>query len=226
MTMYHRMLRSFLPEKQQQSAASSVVYFLWNLVIIGARLSALALFASLLPCFILVHFCCSWLLLFFCAWRAQTDFMSGGGEWLYRATVGLIWYFVWFNVVAGRTRFRTLLYHGYMLADISLLCAVWCWRMTIADPEWPGGELSPFYAIVMAVTVVMAYVLGLLLKMAYYKWWHPNVLKEELKGNQEDGSGQDETDSKEDVVFRNTCPSPQKMQCNKRIKVLVENFYT
>lgn len=242
-TMYHRSLRSFLPDKQKQSAASSLVYFLWNLTLIAARLTALALFASLLPCFILAHFFCSWLVLLFCVWRSQTDFMgSRGGEWLYRATVGLVWYFDWLNVVEGRTRFRTLLYHGYMLADISLLCALWCWRMLSADSERPHFQLSQSHAIITAVAVVMGYVLGLLLKMAYYKWFHPNILKEELKGGEEDPAGQerDETDSKKEAspvllkgleldVVCCTGPAPPALErkpCNKRMKMLAENFYT
>ncbi|KAK2830648.1 hypothetical protein Q5P01_018579 [Channa striata] len=101
-TMYHRSLRSFLEEKEKQPLMSSVVYFVWNLFLISSRLTALALFASVLPCFIFTHFICSWLVLFFFAWRSKTDFMDNkGGEWLYRATVGLIWYFDWFNVVEG-----------------------------------------------------------------------------------------------------------------------------
>lgn len=241
-TMYHRSLRSFLRDKKQQSAVSSLVYFLWNMVLIGARLAALALFASLLPCFILAHFFCSWLVLTFCAWRSQTDFMdSRGGEWLFRATVGLVWYFNWLNVVEGRTRFRTLLYHGYVLADIALLCALWCWRMTGADAQRPHLQLSHIQAVVTAVAVVAGYVFGLLLKVVYYEWFHPNVSKE-LKGDKEEGTVQvqDEGDFKEDafpvvlkmmafdaVGHRGPAPAaPRRKPCNKRMKILAESFYT
>lgn len=240
-TMYHRSLRSFLPDKKQQSVASSVVYFLWNVILISSRLSALVLFASLLPCFIFAHFLCSWLMLFFFVWRSKTDFMNScGGEWLYRATGGLIWYFAWFNVVEGRTRYRTLLYHGYMLADILLLCALWCWR-TIAT-EQPHFQMSQLHAVVTAVSVVVAYILGLLVKMLYYRWFHPNLLKEELKGSTGDRPGEayDVTDSDAvaapacatgpelAVTFRCEVPSPtlDRKHCNKRMRMLAENFYT
>lgn len=180
-TMYHRSLRSFLPDKEKQKMTSSVVYFLWNLFLISSRLTALALFASVLPCFIFTHFSCSWVVLLFFVWRCKTDFMdSPCGEWLYRATVGLIWYFDWFNVRKGRTRNRTLLYHGYILADISLLCSLWCWKMISAEP--PYFEISSMCAIIIAVSVVAVYILGLIFKMIYYKWFHPNVSKEELIG--------------------------------------------
>ncbi|XP_034401813.1 XK-related protein 8 [Cyclopterus lumpus] len=180
-TMYHRSLRSFLPDKEKQGRTSSAVHFLWNLLLISSRLAALALFASAMPCFIFGHFFCSWAVLLLFVWRSKTDLMDGPcGERLYRATVGLIWYFDWFNVVEGRTRYRTLLYHGYVLVDMSLLCGLWCWKM-ITEP--PYFKIPPRCAVIAAVSVVAVYILGLLLKMIYYKWYHPNVAKEELKGD-------------------------------------------
>ncbi|KAK9526556.1 hypothetical protein VZT92_015248 [Zoarces viviparus] len=195
-TMYHRSLRSFLPDKEKQRMMSSAVYFLWNLLLISSRLAALALFASVLPCFVFAHFFCSWIVLFFFAWWSETDFMdSPCGEWLYRATVGLIWYFDWFNVADGRTR---------------------C--------------------------------------------YHPNLAKEELKGDATVGQGPtmlttfsgDEPDSSissaanevpeeihlqcislnedldTDVANRSGpgAPAPDLKRCNKRMRKLAENFYS
>nr|XP_033493365.1 XK-related protein 8-like [Epinephelus lanceolatus] len=245
-TMYHRSLRSFLPDKQKQQMISSLVYFLWNLFLITSRLTALALFASVLPCFIFSHFLCSWMVLFFFVWRAKTEFMdSACGEWLYRATVGLIWYFDWLNVVEGRTRYRTLLYHGYILVDISFLCGLWCWKMSTEPPYF---EIPPLYAVITAVSVVGVYILGLFFKMIYYKYSHPSLAKEELKGDTAEKSrvGQgptrtpfpgDETDfpisSLEDldvekeITYRSwpSPPAPVTKRCNKRMKKLAENFY-
>lgn len=181
-TMYHRSLRSFLPDRKTQGKTSSLVYFLWNVILVSSRITALALFASVLPCFIFTHFICSWLVLLFFVWRSKTDFMeSPCGEWLYRATVGLIWYFIWFNVVDGRTRHRTVLYHGYMLADIVLLSSVWCWKTLSAEP--PYFQISVEYGVITASIVVAFYILGLLLKLLYYKRFHPNLAREELRGD-------------------------------------------
>ena len=236
-TMYHRSLRSFLVDKSKQQVTSSVVYFLWNLLLIASRLTALALFASVLPCFILTHFICSWIIFFFFAWRSQTSFMeSTFGEWLYRATVGLIWYFDWFNVVDGKTRYRTLLYHGYILADISLLCGLYCWMKM--SPEPPYLDTPLLNAIITAASVVGVYILGLFSKMIYYKCFHPNLDKVELKVD----SGTDEIDSclppsneehspvamrvltvaVDDVIT----PEPVVRRCNKRMRKLAENFYS
>ncbi|CAI5691280.1 unnamed protein product [Oreochromis niloticus] len=202
-TAYHRSLRSFLPDKEKQQITSSVIYFIWNLVLISSRLTALALFASVLPCFIFTHFICSWLVLFFFAWRSKTDFMeSPCGEWLYRATVGLIWYFNWFSVAGGKTRYRTALYHGYILTDICILCAVWCWKMSTDPPDF---VIQPMLALITAACVVAVYVLGLILKAIYYKLFHPNL----------DKNMGDEVDA---CMVR----APR---CNKRMRKLAESFY-
>lgn len=230
-TMYHRSLRSFLVDKKKQQVTSSVVYFLWNLLLIAPRLTALALFASVLPCFILTHFICSWIIFFFCAWRSQTNFMdSTFGEWLYRATVGLIWYFDWFNVVDGKTRYRTLLYHGYILADISLLCGLYCWMKM--SPEPPYLDTSLLNAIITAASVVGVYILGLFSKMIYYKFFHPNLDKVQLDEVDFPLPSSDEGHSP--VVMRSLIvpmddvitPEPNIKRCNKRMRKLAENFYS
>ncbi|XP_065804456.1 XK-related protein 8 [Labrus bergylta] len=246
-TMYHRSLRSFLPDKQKQLIGSSIIYFLWNLLLVASRIAALALFASALPCFIVTHFVCSWVVLFFFVWRSKTNFMDGPcGEWLYRATVGLIWYFDWFNVGEGRTRFRTLIYHGYMLIDISLLCGLWCWKM-ITEP--PYFEIPPPCAIITAVCVFAFYVLGLVFKMIYYKFCHPNLVKADLEGDDSEMSSTLSEKNSEDVpdavLFHSAAatpimeddsgvtvrrfpspPEPQPKLCNKRMRKLAENFYS
>ncbi|KAM8840437.1 XK-related protein 8-like [Spinachia spinachia] len=230
-TNYHRSLRSFLPDKEKQQMLSSVVYFLWNLLLISSRLTALALFASAWPCYILAHFLFSWVVLCCFAWRSKSDFMDSlWGERLYRATVGLIWYFDWFNVGKGRTRYRTLLYHGYMLVDISVLCGLWGWRMSTETPH--------------SKVAVGVYILGLFFKMLYYKCCHPNVAKEELRGDHtEEALSSDETDfpvssgsiqaptgeDMDTVVMDRSGPSePASVTkgCNKRMRKLAENFYS
>ncbi|KAG7499820.1 XK-related protein 8-like [Solea senegalensis] len=231
-TMYHRSLRSFLPDKQNQGTKSSMMYFMWNLLLISSRLVALALFASVLPCFIFTHFLCSWLVLFFFAWRCKTDFMeSTAGEWLFKGTVGLIWYFTWFNVVEGGTRIRTTLYHSYKLLDIFLLCSLWCWKTSTET------------SILCAICVVAVYILGLVLKVIYYKFYHPNLTKKALTGVTTDKSQTENGDEVDSSAIRRGVMSrtfieegpledtgvaepPSAVHCNKRMRKLAANFYT
>ncbi|MEQ2178915.1 hypothetical protein GOODEAATRI_019106 [Goodea atripinnis] len=229
-TTYHRCLRSFLPEKEKQPIVSSIIFFFWNLLLLSSRVVALALFASVEPCFIFTHFFCSWLLLFFFAWRSKTTFMdSAGGEWLYRATVGLIWYFNWFNVVDGKTRKQTIVYHTYILVDISVLCGVWYWKMS---SDFPHIEMSCLQAAIISGAVVSVYMVGLVCKIIYYRFFHPKLFKEELIGDTMNEQQRDEVDSglRGAVAFRgmNRMPSEPgpRAHCNKRMKKLAENFYS
>uniref|UniRef100_A0AAX7W811 XK-related protein n=1 Tax=Astatotilapia calliptera TaxID=8154 RepID=A0AAX7W811_ASTCA len=167
---------SAFDHKEKHHMISLVFYFIWNLVLISSRIAALALFASVLPCFIFAHFICSWLVLFFFAWRSKTNFMDDPrGEWLYRTTVGLIWYFNWFSVAKGM-RIRSVLYHAYILIDICILCGLWCWKMSTDPPDFVTHPLTT------AACVVAVYVLGLLFKVIYYTFFHPNLDKDKLKG--------------------------------------------
>lgn len=165
---YHRSLRSFLPDKAKQGWGSSLIYFLWNLLLIAPRVATLALFSSVLPGYIGAHFLLLWFVFVLWVWRQKTDFMdSVAGEWLYRATVGLIWYFSWFNVAEGRTRGRSIIYHSFVTVDgVILLVTWWCYR----DPV----QSEP-YALALLIALPLTYLLGLLFKAIYYCCFHPKL---------------------------------------------------
>ena len=164
--MYHRSMRSFQKDKAEMTWTSSLVYFLWNLLLIAPRVAAIALFASTLPLgMIAVHFICLWLALFLWAWRQKTDFMeSPGGEWLYRATVALIWYFSWFNVSHGGSRRRSIIYHSMIAVDIMLLLGLWWWWNSDQDPSIFGVP-----ALAVFISVGGSYTVGIMVMIAYYK---------------------------------------------------------
>ncbi|KAK7124776.1 hypothetical protein R3I94_018984 [Phoxinus phoxinus] len=165
---YHRSLRSFLPDKDKQGWLSSLVYFFWNLFLIGPRVAAVALFASVLPCYIVAHFLFLWPCFVIWAWRQGTDFMDSiGGEWLYRATIGLIWYFSWFNVAEGRTRSRSSIYHTFIITDTGILLATWWF--------YRDAETTQSYAISLIISIPLCYVLGLMIKVIYYCCFHPKL---------------------------------------------------
>lgn len=220
-TMYHRSLRSFLPDKARQTLKSSIVYFLWNLLLILPRVVALALFTSVLPCYIFPHFLSSWIILVFCAWRSDTDFMeSPGGEWLYRATVGLIWYFNWFNVTEGQTKWKTLLYHSFIGLDIAMLYGIWFWQITMEPPYF---ELPlPPYVIVSTAGI---YIVGLLLRLVYYQCCHPNVAENIVALAMSTGDTVDSLPSEERLMYRRSTDPQQVPMENKRMKKLAAYFY-
>lgn len=114
--------------------------------------------------------------------------------------------------------------------------------------EPPYFEIPPFYAIVTAVSVVVAYMLGLSFKMIYYKFFHPNLGKKPLIGDDTEESPtktepmftgdvpdsakpmrafiQISSDSDADVTEFKTASPPDTKRCNKRMRKLAGNFYS
>ncbi|XP_074706835.1 XK-related protein 8 [Strix aluco] len=165
---YHQSLRSFLQDKYELSRGSSIIYFLWNLFLICPRILTVALFALLWPYAVAVHFPLVWLAMFLWVSLQGTDFMEAPGpEQLYRAMVAVILYFSWFNVAPGRTLHRSIIYHGFILADSTLLALSWLWC------RFPSDQDS--YLVPVVSAALPCYLLGLALRVTYYKWLHPNV---------------------------------------------------
>ncbi|KAG7256239.1 hypothetical protein CRUP_001392 [Coryphaenoides rupestris] len=237
------------------SPSSSLLYFTWNLLLIFSRVAALTLFAYTLPCYILAHFLCWWAVLFFVAWYSKATFMDcAAGELLYQATVGLIWYFSWFNAADGPTLSRCALYHAWMLLDTGLLCGLACWRTTTRDAPWAGGNgataLSVDTVAIMSGCVGAVYVTGLLFKLLYYKVCHPTLRSGEPEGlpSAEDlekplgdsevvvgdvtdgacqvGTGDVETDTMFRSAPRRKEKEHKKQPENRRMKRLAQNFYS
>ncbi|KFZ46113.1 XK-related protein 8, partial [Antrostomus carolinensis] len=172
---YHQSLRSFLKDKYELSLGSSIIYFLWNLFLICPRILTVALFALLWPYGVAVHFPLVWLAMFLWVSLQGTDFMeSPGPEQLYRAMVAVILYFSWFNVAQGRTLYRSIIYHSFILVDSTLLALSWLWCRS------PSDEHS--YLIPVVSAALPCYLLGLALRVTYYKWLHPNARAQQEGG--------------------------------------------
>ncbi|NXJ70343.1 XKR8 protein, partial [Rostratula benghalensis] len=172
---YHKSLRSFLQHKYELSWQSSIIYFLWNLFLICPRILVVALFALLWPYAVAFHFSLVGLAMFLWVSLQGTDFMeSSGPEQLYRAMVAVILYFSWFNVAKGRTLYRSIIYHGFILVDSMLLALSWLWC------QFPSDEHS--YLVLLLSAALPCYLLGLALRATYYKCLHPNVWVQEEGG--------------------------------------------
>ncbi|NXG41442.1 XKR8 protein, partial [Psilopogon haemacephalus] len=175
---YHQCLRSFLRDKLQLGWTSSAVYFLWNLLLLCPRVLALALFALRWPHGLALHFPLLWLAMFLWVSLQGTDFMEAAGpEQLYRAVVAVVLYFSWFNVSPGRTLQRSIIYHSFMLADSCLLALSW---LCCPSPAEDQSYLPP-----LLCAALPCYLLGLALRVAYYKGLHPNVCAQQRGGYDE-----------------------------------------
>ncbi len=166
-------MRAFLPEKHKMSWISTVIYFLWNLLVIIPRVTALALFCSVLPYYIIAHFLSLWMLLVLVAWSQKTNYMEHRGwEWLFRAAVGLIWYFCWFNVSTGSIKSKSIFYYSFMALDTVMLLGFWCWRVFENAGCW--SSLNSYMVI---PTLLGLYVIGILVKWYTTDGFIPTVIE-------------------------------------------------
>uniref|UniRef100_A0A673I5H1 XK-related protein n=1 Tax=Sinocyclocheilus rhinocerous TaxID=307959 RepID=A0A673I5H1_9TELE len=203
---------------------STGVYFLWNLLVIIPRVTALALFCSVLPCYIIAHFLSLWMLLVLVAWSQKTNYMEHRGwEWLYRAAVGLIWYFCWFNVSKkGNIKVKMVLYYIFMAVDTVMLLGFWCWKVFEYAGCW--SSLNPYVVI---PALLCLYVIGILVKMIYYRWFHPKMAEpSEGPFRQAATYDADSTDST-DFSPEDTAAAPVQPLTGvlKRSRTMAANFY-
>ncbi|XP_050993547.1 XK-related protein 8-like isoform X3 [Labeo rohita] len=226
--LYHQGMHVHGSKGCKMSSISTGVYFLWNLLLIIPRVTALALFCSVLPCFIIAHFLSLWMLLVLVAWSQKTDHMkSPGWEWLYRAAVGLIWYFSWFNVSKkGSIKVKMAIYCSLMALDTTMLLGFWCWKVFEYAGCW--SSLNPY---VVTSTLLGLNAIGILVKIIYYRWFHPK-LPEPSEGVQfrqavkYDADSTDSTDST-DSFPENIAAAPAQPLTGvlKRSSTMFANFY-
>ncbi|XP_005170156.1 XK-related protein 8 [Danio rerio] len=182
LAMYHNGIRANFDVK---CWTASAIYLLWNILLIITRVAVLALFCSVFPCHIVAHFLSLWMVLVFVAWRQKTDFMeSSGWQWLFKATVGLIWYFSWFNISESNTNLNHAVYCIFLLLDMMMLLGFWSWKVTEYAGSWTS--LNP---TVIIPTILGLYIIGNLVMMMNYKWFYTSYKQkiEELSNKIKEG---------------------------------------
>ncbi|XP_025046376.2 XK-related protein 8 [Pelodiscus sinensis] len=217
---YHQCLRSFLLDKSELDQRSSALYFLWNFLLLCPRILVLALFATLFPRYVGLHFLGVWAAFLLWVWLQGTDFMEcPRREWLYRATVAVILYFCWFNVAEGQTRHRSAIYYSFLLVDSVLLAGSWLWY----DALLPERA----YLLPMLPAALACFVLGLLLRLTYYGWFHPTLRarpsQDVVDGTEGEGGDQREELADDAVGFR---AGAAPALVNRRMHQLCQNHFS
>ncbi|XP_017337312.1 XK-related protein 8 [Ictalurus punctatus] len=235
MLSYHRNMCAYAPKKEKMGWSSSVIYFLWNLFLIGPRVVCVSLFASVLPCHIAAHFLSLWTLLVLWAWWQKTDFMdTNAGEWLYRATVALIWYFSWFNVASRSPKLRGIIYHMVIGVDTMLLLGLWWWRRSVESARLDPLPINPYLLIAMLIII---YIIGVLLKLVYYQKFHskqPDLQLDEKDEKSEMNpqapcndtvDGGEKPEDSDLVLTASALPQRITSGVHKRTRNMAVNFY-
>lgn len=181
---YRRCLRRSLPHViEMPSGLPTVIYLLYKLGTITSHILSLTLLL-LLSTYSTVAFTALWLLWTFWAHLLQTNFCSSRGlELVYRAVVGVILMFTFFNVKGKDTKVSmTLYYTFYSLVNISSPLL-----LVFLGPE----SQTLTFLLTVSGLIFGGLVLGLVCLVLYYLLLHP---KEKLREADEvDGLGETET---------------------------------
>ncbi|KAM4606589.1 XK-related protein 9 [Polymixia lowei] len=163
---YRRCLRRSLPQvREMPSGLPTVVYLLYKLCTISAHILSYSLLL-ILSTYSIIGLAVIWLLGTVWAHLLQTNFCSSRGlEWLYRAIVGVILAFTFFNVKGHDTKAAMTLY--YLL--YSLINFVGPILLALLKPE----ILTATVFLAVAVIIGGGTVLGLVCLVLYYTLLHP-----------------------------------------------------
>lgn len=161
---YSKSLRISLPNKVPMTYCSIAIMFSWEFFSITARMIVLALFTSAFVRYVglvcLVH----WLIMTSWILTMKTNFCNTKcEEFGFNGVLGIIFIFCYFNPVDNATRYRYLTFYIFMFVENSTLLVFWLKKV---DYEIWVKELVIY-------THYTSFVLGILLMLTYYRWFHP-----------------------------------------------------
>jgi XK-related protein len=172
MAAYQRALRASLPDKADLGYVQLVLMFLWRIFTVGARVLALALFAS---CFVWQMFIVAgihWLIMFVWIYVQKTKFCRTKIEELFFDMVAAcINIFDFFNLIEGHTRMRCLAYYGLVYAENAVMIVLY----------YVNSPNSQWYSYISMIAVLGLFFFGILLQLVYYFVYHPNNYSKDNK---------------------------------------------
>lgn len=179
---YRRCLRRSLPHvTEMPSGIPTAVYLLYKLCTISSLILSFSLLITLSK-YSTVGFTVLWLLATIWTHTLQTSFCSSRGlELLYRAVVGVILTFTFFNVKGQNTKVAMIVYYftHFLIYFTALLL------MSLLKPEMRTS--STFLTV--SGLIIGGSVLGLVCLVLYYLFLHPRG--KDLVGDEVDGLGQE-----------------------------------
>ncbi len=180
---YRRCLRRSLPQiREMPSGLPTAIYLLYKLCTITSHILSYTLLL-ILSTYSTVALTVLWLLATTWTHLLQTNFCSSRGlELLYRAVVGVILTFTFFNVKGQGTKVAMVIYYVfYSLINIAapLLLA-------LLKPELQEAV----FLLTVSVLILGASVLGLVFLALYYLFLHPRE-KWRMEADEVDGLGKE-----------------------------------
>jgi len=170
-TLPHK-VRVLKPKDKQIKTLSmaSVALIIWRSFIVGSRMLAFILFASLFHYWLFVivgfHYCLMFVMVLY-QMRLSNEKLAK--RVVYTLVTPFIYIFDYcVNILDGPTRYWYVMVYVLLYSENLLMCALGVWyARTSPNPAW--------YVVPGCVCIIAMFPLGVLAQLAYYRYWHPNA---------------------------------------------------
>ncbi|CAF0712513.1 unnamed protein product [Brachionus calyciflorus] len=181
---YHRCLRNqqFIfsletnkPLPRPMRWISTIMQFIWYLILIAPRVLSMALFASTFRSWFFMIIFTHWLIMYFWILRLKTNYCITSEEVysareqifekFYDLVCSFIYIFVYFNLKAGPTRYRYLIYYIIYYCENILFCT--CYFLFSKEQNFA-------YKLSLLLIVVFGFWIAITFQIVYYLHCHPS----------------------------------------------------
>ena len=164
---YHKALRLSLQDKANMTWTGVALQFFWRFFTIGARILAMALFAShVSPWVFAAAVCIHWIVMLIWCFTKSTNFcVHRWQEPLFNMVMAVVYIFSFLNLLEGHTRLRYLIFYSVVYAENLGMIMLW-YAMEGTNMKW-------FHTAAM-VAILLGFFVGICLQVIYYRFFHPN----------------------------------------------------
>ncbi|NWI48563.1 XKR9 protein, partial [Picathartes gymnocephalus] len=161
-------LRKSLPDKDELHVLSKLLYLFYKLLTITSWILSISLITLLSVRISVILLIFLWICGFTWTLKQHTTFCkSKKMEYLYRAVVGIILVFSFFNIKGRRTKVCISIYYvTHTVITLGILFVYMFWKPSI---------IKEMYFTVVSILTISSLVLGIILLVVYYSCFHPTT---------------------------------------------------
>ncbi|CAH1255130.1 XKR7 [Branchiostoma lanceolatum] len=221
---YHKSLREALPNAERITYTGVVLWTLWRLCTISARVVAISLFASHFHWYTFAILGGHFVIMF--VWRSCQDikfYDSRVEQTGFNIVIAFVNIFSWLSMVQeSRSRYRATAFYALVYAENAAMAGLWYWKMRQAG-------LRPAYLTPALLLVYVGFFVGIIFMSLHYLFCHPKEIPicirpfDDVDGP-EKGSGSEVDEVDGDVGDNNKAEETSEMKDRCRAKVPALNF--
>ncbi|XP_064483579.1 XK-related protein 6-like isoform X1 [Ornithodoros turicata] len=164
---YVRTVRFTRENSPNISWLATTFCFLWRVLVLMPRFTALTLFAVRFTWILFPVCTCHWLLMF--TWLLSTQhvgqFQQRKDRYLFKAALAGIYIFCMVDMSPGSRRCRYAIFYCVTFLENALLLGLW----------FLFTQVKPWYTTLALVGSFCSFCVGIIFMMVYYVWMHPSM---------------------------------------------------